>query len=127
MKSIPMWSCAAAVLAASLVAQTSTPTSANPKAAASAVEVSADMKSFLALFDGTDKAVTAAVKKYGGTKLDDKDMHLYNLKDPKVTASATKADQTCYTFKANSGLTTRAYVVCWQGGKIVSVEDKGFQ
>jgi hypothetical protein len=126
MKSIAIWSCAAVILAASLAAQTSTP-AAKPKAAASAVEVSTEMKSFLALFDGTDKAVEAAVKKYGAAKLDDKDMHYYNLKDPKVTASTTKADQQCYTFKASSGATTRAYVTCWKGGKIVAVEDNGMQ
>lgn len=126
MRRIPLLVLAVA-LAAAAAAQTSKPAPAKENAAASAVEVSADMKSFLALFDGTDKAVEAALKKYGGAKLDDQDMHLWNLKDPKVTASTTKADHQCYTFKAASGATTRAYVTCWKGGKIVAVEDKGIQ
>ena len=48
-------------------------------------------------------------------------MEMYDLKDPKVTAKTGD----CFTFDAKSGMTTRTYDVCWKGGKISSVADKG--
>jgi hypothetical protein len=78
------------------------------------------MKNFLAKFDGTDAAVAGAIKEFGKEGLDDADMSLYMLKDPKAIA----ANGDCVTFEAAAGITTRKYTVCWKDGKIDSVKDE---
>jgi hypothetical protein len=89
--------------------------------------VSAEMKAFLAGFNGDYKAVKAALKKHGAPGLDDKDMGIMNLESPKVTAAGKQGARQCYTFEATAGITVRTYGVCWEGGKIVTVEDKGMR
>ena len=89
--------------------------------------VSAEMKAFLAGFNGDYKAVKAALEKHGAPGLDDKDMGIMNLASPKVTAAERRGGRQCYTFEATAGITVRIYGVCWEGGKIVSVEDKGMR
>lgn len=87
-----------------------------------AVEPSADMKKFLDGFDGTSDKVAAQLKEFGSTdEIKGDDMGMWNLKDPKVTASKDG----CETFEAASGMTTRTYDVCWAEGKIKSIADKG--
>jgi hypothetical protein len=93
---------------------------------AAAAQVSDEMKAFMADF-GSSSKVSAALKKHGVDGLDNKDMDMYDLKDPKVTKSETRGAQTCYTLDAKAGVTTRTYDVCWEGGKIAAVEDKGMR
>jgi len=90
-----------------------------------AVQVSADMQAFLGSLSGSSSATKSALSKYGASGLATKDMEMYNLKEGKVTAKETRGAQECYTFDAKSGVTTRTYVTCWEGGKIALVEDKG--
>lgn len=82
-----------------------------------------ELKDFLGKFDGTDTAVEAAIKEFGVEGLDDKDMSLFTLKDPKVLES----EGDCYTFQAAAGMTTRKYKVCLKDKKIESVEDLGME
>ena len=91
---------------------------------AEAVEASPEMKQFLAGF-GSSSKVSAALKAHTAPGVATQDMEMYNLTAPTVTATEVKGAQTCYTFDAKSGATTRSYGVCWEGGKIRSVEDKG--
>ncbi|PRQ05707.1 hypothetical protein [Enhygromyxa salina] len=91
---------------------------------AAAVEVSEDMKNFMAKFDGTDPAVTAALKEFGANEeIADDDMGMYMLKDPKVVS----AEGDCFTMEAGAGMTIRTYNVCWAEGKINKIEDKGMR
>ncbi|GEM_PF-1374509 len=94
------------------------------KPAAPVVEVSEDMKNFMAKFDGTDAAVTAALKEFGsGETITDDDMGMYTLSDPKVVANTGD----CFTMEAGAGMTVRTYEVCWADGKINKIEDKGMR
>jgi hypothetical protein len=115
--------------ASTKVADTAKPAdSAKPAdTAAAAVEVAPEMKEFLDGFKGTSKDVEASLKKHAKAGLDDKDMDMYDLKEPKVIKSDKKDKQVCYDFEAAAGMTTRTYAVCWEGNKIVAVEDKGMK
>lgn len=86
-------------------------------------DVPQELKDFLGKFDGTDTAVEAAIKEFGVEGLDDSDMSLFTLKDPKVLES----EGDCYTFQAAAGMTTRKYKVCMKDKKIESVEDLGME
>src|SRR5688572_17864269 len=91
------------------------------------VDVSPEMTAFLADIKGKSADVEAAIKKHGVEGLDHKDMTMYDLQSPKVTATRKDGDKTCYTFDAKAGMTTRTYDVCWAGGKISEVVDKGMR
>lgn len=97
------------------------------KPAAAKVDVSPEMQAFLADIKGKSTDVEAAIKKHGAEGLDHKDMTMYDLGSPKVTATRKDGDKTCYTFDAKAGMTTRTYDVCWAGGKITEVVDKGMR
>ena len=100
-------------------------TTAEP--AAAKVDVSPEMQAFLAGIKGKSADVEAALKAHGAEGLDTKDMGMYDLQSPKVTATKKDGDKTCYTFDAKAGMTTRTYDVCWTGGKITEVVDKGMR
>lgn len=88
--------------------------------AAAGVEVSAEMKDFISGFNGTDAAVSTALKKHGATEeIKEHDMGMYGLKEPKVTAK----DGDCYTLVCKSGMVENKYKVCWKEGKINSIAD----
>lgn len=91
------------------------------------VDVSPEMQAFLAGIKGKSSDVEAAIKAHGVEGLDHKDMTMYDLSSPKVTATNKTGDKTCYTFDAKAGMTTRTYDVCWTGGKISEVTDKGMR
>lgn len=97
------------------------------KEAAAKTDVSPEMQAFLAGFKGKSTDVEAALKAHGTETLDAKDMGMYDLKSPKVTASRKDGDKSCYTFDAKAGMTTRTYETCWTGGKITEVADKGMR
>jgi len=85
--------------------------------------VSAEMKAFMKKLDGKSASVTAALKEFGKDGLDDVDMDLYDLKD----ATVVEAKDSCYLMSAKSGITVRKYFLCWEAGKISSVEDRGME
>jgi hypothetical protein len=89
-------------------------------ATSSSVKVSPEMEAFMKQLNGNSDNVTAALTQYGTPELDKKDMDMYNLEKPKVVS----ADKDCYTMEAGAGMTVRTYVLCWEGGKIKSVEEK---
>ena len=89
----------------------------------SSVKVAPEMDAFMKQLNGTAAAVGAAVTQYGIEGLDKKDMDMYDLKDAKCVS----ADKDCYTMETAAGATIRTYVLCWEGGKIKSVEDKGMK
>jgi hypothetical protein len=91
------------------------------------VEVSPAMTAFLSDIKGKSTDVEAAIKTHGVEGLDHKDMTMYDLNSPKVTASEKRGDKDCYTFDAKAGMTTRTYETCWANGKIVEVADKGMR
>lgn len=99
------------------------PEEAKPEEPA-AVEASPEMTAFLGKFDGTDAAVTAALKEYGANEeVAGDDMGMYTLGKPKVVGK----DGDCFTFEAEAGMTVRTYNVCWAEGKINKIEDKGMR
>jgi hypothetical protein len=90
-------------------------------------DVSPEMQAFLAGIKGKSSDVEGALKAHGAEGLDTKDMGMYDLSSPKVTGTKKDGDKTCYTFDAKAGMTTRTYDVCWTGGKITEVADKGMR
>ncbi len=93
-------------------------------AAAPAADVAPEMAAFLKELDGSDDGVKKALAKVAKPGLDSKDMEMYTLKEAKVIKTDKKSDKmTCYDFEAKAGMMTYTfYGVCWEGGKIVSVE-----
>ena len=91
------------------------------------VEVSPEMNAFLADIKGKSTDVEAAIKTHGVEGLDHKDMTMYDLSAAKVVSAQKQGDKDCYTFEAKAGMTTRTYDVCWAGGKIAEVADKGMR
>lgn len=87
------------------------------------VKVSPEMEAFMKQLTGTSDAVGAALTGNGVEGLDTKDMGMYELKE----ATVVSADKDCYTMEAAAGMTVRTYVLCWEGGKIKSIEDKGMK
>jgi hypothetical protein len=87
------------------------------------VEKSKEMESFCAAIKGTSADVASALKTYGVAGLEAHDMDIYNLSDPNVTAS----NAGCYTVEFKAGVTTRTYDICWEGGKINKIVDKGMK
>ncbi len=86
----------------------------------SSVEVSTEMSDFISGFNGDAAEVSKALEKYGANEeVKDANMAMYNLDAPKVTA----VDGSCYTLVCKSGLVENTYTVCWEDGKITSIED----
>jgi hypothetical protein len=91
-----------------------------------AVKASPEMDDFLAGM-GSSAKVKASLEKHAAPGVATQDMEMYDLKDARATAEEKRGAQTCYTFDAKAGATTRTYVTCWEGGKIALVEDKGMR
>lgn len=81
-------------------------------------KVSAEMKDFMKMLDGTEKGVGAALKKFAADGVDTSDMDGILVREPKVTKTETKDGQTCYTIAVKTGLLDRTYLVCWKDKKI---------
>ncbi|HEV7781975.1 MAG TPA: hypothetical protein VGO58_11960 [Chitinophagaceae bacterium] len=86
-------------------------------------KVSAEMTAFMGKLTGNSDNTAAALKEFGKDSLVTSDMEMYNLEEPKVL----ETNGNCYLFQAKSGMTKRKYNVCWEAGKIASVEDKGME
>ncbi|MBS1122152.1 MAG: hypothetical protein H6Q90_4380 [Deltaproteobacteria bacterium] len=97
------------------------------KAEAPKVSVSPAMTAFLSDLKGKSSDVTEALKTHGVDGLDNKDMNMYDLSSPTVTATEKRGDKECYTFEAKAGMTVRTYETCWANGKIAEVADKGMR
>lgn len=89
----------------------------------SSVKVSTEMQDFMNNLNGRAASVTVALQQFCVAGLDDKDMDMYDLASPKVL----EANGNCYLLQCKSGMTKRKYNLCWEGGKITSVEDKGME
>jgi hypothetical protein len=89
----------------------------------SGVEKSKEMDGFCSAMNNTSDGTAAALKKYGAAGLETHDMEMYGLSEPNVTA----ATGPCYTVEFKAGVTTRTYDVCWEGGKINKIVDKGMK
>lgn len=87
------------------------------------VKVSTEMQDFMNNLNGRAASVTIALVQFGTPGLDDKDMDMYDLKEPKVL----EKNGNCYLLQCASGITKRKYNLCWEGGKITSIEDKGME
>ncbi len=88
-------------------------------------QVSAEMKDFMNMLNGTTSAVNSAMDKYANDGVD-RDITSYELADPKIKEVKEKAETTCYILSVKSGATRRKYDICWSEGKITSVDDLGF-
>lgn len=88
-----------------------------------AVTVSTEMQDFMNNLNGKSESVVVALQQFGKPGLDTKDMGMYNLEKPKVL----EATGNCYLLECGSGLTKRKYNLCWEGGKISTIEDKGME
>lgn len=87
------------------------------------IKVSTEMQDFMNNFNGRSASVKIALDDFAKPGIDRKDMDLYNLEKPKVL----EANGNCYLMECKSGMTTRIYNICWENGKISSIEDKGMK
>jgi hypothetical protein len=94
--------------------------------AAAQANVTPEMKDFLAGF-GSSAKVAESLKKHGAPDLATKDMQMYDLTDPAVLKAELHGAKMCFTIEAKAGATARTYLVCWDGGKIVSIDDMGMR
>ncbi len=77
-------------------------------------------------FTGEEGALAAAVVKYGDSSLLSEELSVFLLSNPIVEDTLDNADGTvCYTLRVEAGITQRRYKVCWEGERLVSVEDEG--
>lgn len=89
-------------------------------------EVNKEMTEFMALLKGGDKDVDFALKKNASTPaIAQNDIIMYKLSEPTVVS--VSADGKCYMMEAKAGITVRSYNICWEGGKITGIEDKGMK
>jgi hypothetical protein len=86
-----------------------------------------EMKDFTANYFGSYQKVSEGLQKYGASNLEKKDMDIYDLTDPKITATEKKGNVTNYTLEAKAGITIRTYVLSWENGKIIEIQDKGIK
>ncbi len=80
-----------------------------------------EMAAFLALLDGSDEAVSAALKAHAVVGIDSAEMDWYMLSHPQRVAH--EGDTFVYDFK--SGMMVRSYALSWQDGRIVRIENRG--
>lgn len=88
------------------------------------VDLLPEMKSFIGGF-GSRSKVTEALREHGAPDLDAKDMATHDLTEPKVLKAELHGAKLCYTMEAKASAGTRAYLVCWDKDKIVSIESLG--
>ncbi len=86
-----------------------------------------EMKGFMEMLDGSYKGITAAMEKYAEKEIVDDDITRLDLEKPKLVKLQESGRQRCYTMEASIGITQKVFVICWEGKKIFSIEDKGFK
>jgi hypothetical protein len=123
----PVTTTASTSTAATATATTVTPAAtaaATAAPAAAAVDVSPEMKGFMAMLDGKDDSAGKALKKYAAKGKEKDDLGMYTLKDPKVTKSEKVGANTCYTMSSTAGAMDHTTKLCWNDkGKIVDIND----
>jgi hypothetical protein len=105
-------------------APAATASSKDAPAAGKPVDVLPEMKSFIGGF-GSRAKVAEALKQHGAPDLDSKDMASHDLTEPRVLKAELYGANLCYTLEAKAGGGTRAFLVCWDKDKIVSIESLG--
>lgn len=79
-------------------------------------------------FNGSYEGVSQALNKYAEKEILDDDITRLDLKNPKlVLLEKISSKQECYTMEANIGVMTKTFVICWENGKVYSIEDQGFK
>jgi hypothetical protein len=93
--------------------------------AAAAVATSPQMTAFMSMLDGKNDSARKALKKFGAkAAIQNDDLGMYTLQDPKVTKSEKVGDQQCYTMESTAGVMTHTTQVCWDAkGKIAKISD----
>jgi hypothetical protein len=89
----------------------------------SSAKVSTEMQDFMNNLNGKSASVSIALQQFGKAELDTKDMGIYDLANPIVL----ETNGNCYLLECKSGITKRKYNLCWEAGKISSIEDKGME
>lgn len=88
------------------------------------VDLLPEMKSFIDGF-GSRAKLSEALREHGAPDLDAGDMAAHDLTEPRVLKAELYGAKLCYTLEAKAGAVTRAYLVCWDKDKIVSIESRG--
>lgn len=89
--------------------------------------VSANMKSFLGMFNGDYKMVEEAFTKFEKEGLNRHNIDMYDLVQPVVKTAEINDKQEKYLVEVKSGVTTRKMEIYWEGGKISEVKDLGIK
>jgi outer membrane lipoprotein-sorting protein len=110
-------------LAISMIAAVSFFTACGGKEKTASVKINTEMQDFMNNLNGKSASVGIALEQFGKPGLDTKDMGMYDLANPKVL----EANGSCYLLECKSGMTKRKYNLCWEAGKISSIEDKGME
>jgi hypothetical protein len=105
--------------------------------AVSTVDVSAEMKGFMDMLDGSDRSTGKALEKYGGPSVQENErgrgsFGIYSLRSPKVTKSEKLGVMQCYTMESESGKSAPGWSlmkhetkICWDSeGKIAQLTSK---
>jgi hypothetical protein len=112
---------------ASSMASAEASASASAAAAAAAapkVEVSADMKGFMAMLVGEDKSTGKALTKYAAKGQADNDIGMYSLREATVSKVEKAGALTCYTMESKAGMMDHTSRICWNDkGKIAEIKD----
>ena len=103
---------------------------ATDKQTKTAVANPGKMDAFMLMLDGTEGSAQKAADAYFTDSLKNSleesnslTFVNYNMMDAKVGA----VDGPCCTMEAKAGVTTRSFKLCWQGDKVISVEDLGIK
>jgi hypothetical protein len=93
--------------------------------AANAVEVSADMRAFMTMLDGTGTGASKALKKYAIKGKENEDLGNYSLREASVSKMEKSGALTCYTMLSKAGMMDHVSRICWNAkGKIAETTDE---
>lgn len=84
-------------------------------------KVSDEMQDFLKLLDGTRDSVYNALSEFGVENLYTANMELYNLGSPVIVGYNSQGLYECYKVDFKTGVTIRAYEICWAQKQIHNV------
>lgn len=84
-----------------------------------------EMADFMKSFFGSSALVSKGLEKYGAPNLKRQDMDLYDLKTPKIIKTEIKGTVVNYTIEAKAGIMVHTYLLSWDKGKIIEIQDKG--
>lgn len=88
------------------------------------IEVSPEMKAFMAMLDGKDDSASKALKKYAAKGKENDDLGMYTLVSPKVIKSEKVGALQCYTMTSTAGMMEHTSKLCWNDkGRIAEITD----